>query len=228
MISFIIPAYNEEKYIKSCISSIQIASRNYEYETIVVNDNSSDKTKEIALKNGAVVIDVNYRHIGKVRNAGARSAKGNLLVFIDADTCILSTVLTEIVNNKNKYKAGCAFGKYYDLYSNKYCLFCMNLYTWVMKNLWRTGFGYFMWCNAKDFNKGFSEDLYIFEDKHFVRSFKSKEFYFGKQRVLTSGRKVRTHNFLNKLVPFFIKYCFKGKKLLKDKNELDIWYDGVR
>ena len=93
-ISIIIPTYNEEKYIGRTLESI----KNQPYkdiEVIVADSNSSDKTREIARKvyPGARIINKRERGVGIACNAAAKTAKGTLLMFIDADTSITKGLL---------------------------------------------------------------------------------------------------------------------------------------
>tara|TARA_R100000742_G_C4278310_1_gene100970 strand:+ start:2171 stop:2863 length:693 start_codon:yes stop_codon:yes gene_type:complete len=230
MISFIVPAYNEEEYIGATIVSINSSMKGFEvpYEIIVVNDNSEDKTKEIALKFDVNVIDANCRQLGKVRNVGASHAKGSVLVFVDADTGVTGPVIKEVLSKIDTHKAGCAYGVYYDLDQSPFHKRMMGVYTWFCSKVWKVCSGYFMWCNAENFKDGFDEEYYLFEDVWFSRKFHKRDFYFGKERVLTSGRKAWTHNFLLRIVPFLFKYSIKGNKLLKNRSSLGMWYDGVR
>jgi glycosyltransferase involved in cell wall biosynthesis len=95
MISFVIPAYNEERLLGRTISSIHDSTRptGLAYEVLVVNDASTDRTPAIARSLGAEVIDVQLRHIAAVRNAGARRARGEVLIFVDADTVVTPTAV---------------------------------------------------------------------------------------------------------------------------------------
>src|SRR5262245_16078791 len=88
MLSFIIPAYNEEAYLPGTLTALYAAVDKIgrEFEVIVVNDASTDATGEIARGRGARVIDVAYRQIAATRNAGGRAARGEILFFVDADT----------------------------------------------------------------------------------------------------------------------------------------------
>ncbi len=83
-ISVIIPALNEEKYIRHPISGLKRQSFK-DFETIVVDGNSTDRTREIAKSIAKVIIDTR-KGAGASRNAGADVSKGKILVFIDADT----------------------------------------------------------------------------------------------------------------------------------------------
>ena len=86
-ISVVIPAHNEEKYIKRCIDSVKDAAGVFPgiTEIIVVCNRCTDATADIARENGAVVLFNEDRCIAKVRNDGIRSAKGRIIVTIDAD-----------------------------------------------------------------------------------------------------------------------------------------------
>src|SRR5436190_22733605 len=90
MISFIVPAYNEEHELSDTLAAIREAASGATrpYEIIVVDDASTDATPEIASGAGAKVIPINRRQIAAARNAGARGVQGEYLFFIDADTWI--------------------------------------------------------------------------------------------------------------------------------------------
>src|SRR5215472_11682458 len=91
LISFVVPAYNEEALIASCLNAIaaEIARTRYAAEIIVVNNNSTDRTREIAMSIPAVrVIDEPQRGLVQARRAGCVAARGRLIANIDADTMI--------------------------------------------------------------------------------------------------------------------------------------------
>src|SRR5712692_7818106 len=88
MISFIVPAHNEEAWIGKCLASIRATMEklNEHYEVIVVDDASTDSTPRIAEQMGVRTLRVEHRKISAVRNAGARLACGEVFFFVDADT----------------------------------------------------------------------------------------------------------------------------------------------
>ena len=91
--SVVIPAYNEEQYLPRLLASIEVARRNYsggreEIEVIVADNDSTDRTSEVALSQGARVVHVTKRRIGAARNGAARTAQGAILCFIDADSAV--------------------------------------------------------------------------------------------------------------------------------------------
>jgi glycosyltransferase involved in cell wall biosynthesis len=83
-ISVIIPALNEEKYIRSTLEALE-KQQFRDFEVIVADGRSTDKTARIARKHAKVVIDYG-KNAASGRNSGAKSARGTILVFIDADT----------------------------------------------------------------------------------------------------------------------------------------------
>ncbi len=83
-ISVIIPARNEEHYIRYPMEGL--AKQTFkDFETIVVDGNSSDRTRQMAKKFAKVIVE-KERGISRARNAGAREARGSILLFLDADT----------------------------------------------------------------------------------------------------------------------------------------------
>ena len=109
-ISVIIPAHNEEKYIRRCIHSIKKADEHFKGNTeiIVVCNRCTDRTAQIAEENGARVLFNEDRCIAKVRNAGIDDAKGKIIVTIDADNRMTPGTLNEIYRllKSGKYIGG--------------------------------------------------------------------------------------------------------------------------
>lgn len=90
-LSFVIPAYNEEKDLGACLGSIlkEAADKDYDMEIIVVNNASTDKTKEIAQSfPGVKVVDEMRKGLSAARHAGFLAADGDLIANIDADTML--------------------------------------------------------------------------------------------------------------------------------------------
>lgn len=86
-ISFVIPAYNEEKNIVDCIRSIQRSTDKVtkDYEIIVVDNNCTDRTKQLAEAAGARVVQETRKGIVWARSAGLAASKSPLIANIDAD-----------------------------------------------------------------------------------------------------------------------------------------------
>ena len=103
IISIIIPAFNEIKRLPVCLESI----RHLDYprdriEVIVIDNGSTDGTRESAEKSGAVVLVDKGKNVSGLRNLGARQAKGDILAFVDADCTVSRDWLTRAVTYYEK------------------------------------------------------------------------------------------------------------------------------
>ena len=120
-ISFVIPAYNEEKLIGKCLESIQkvLAAGTYDAEIIVVNNASTDQTKEIAQQfKDVIVVDEMHKGLTFARQAGFEASTGELIANVDSDTMFtpewIPTVLAAFEKDKNLVALSGPF-IYYDL-----------------------------------------------------------------------------------------------------------------
>ncbi len=91
-ISVVVPALNEAKYLHNLFRGLE-AQKFRDFEIIVVDGGSGDRTREMARRMGARVIVERRKGIGRARNVGAAAARGRLLVFLDADTMPSSSLL---------------------------------------------------------------------------------------------------------------------------------------
>jgi GT2 family glycosyltransferase len=106
-VSVIIPALNEEKYLPRCLESLSRQSREDQFEIIVVDGGSTDRTVEVAKEYSDKVI-VEPSPVGVARNLGAEHAQGKILAFIDADTVACERWVEEIARtfDSNSNAAG--------------------------------------------------------------------------------------------------------------------------
>ena len=101
-LTIIIPAFNEEAYLLPTLDSIRAAAEqlrscsNVDIDTIVVDNNSEDRTAAVARDRGVTVVREPIQGIARARNAGARKARGEVLVFVDADVAVPHDLLQEI------------------------------------------------------------------------------------------------------------------------------------
>lgn len=109
--SIVIPVYNEEEHIGSCLQSIFDSDYdNSQYEVIVVDNGSQDRSQEIALSSGrALVFQLLEGNVGAVRNYGAAQARGQILVFIDAD-CLIDNDWLNRAEKLIRDHPNCAYG----------------------------------------------------------------------------------------------------------------------
>lgn len=108
-VSVIIPAYNADKYIEECISSL-LAQTLQEFEAICVDDGSTDSTLEILERfakedNRIKVYHQKNRYAGTARNLGMSYAEGKYLIFLDADDFFEKTLLEKVYEEAERCDA---------------------------------------------------------------------------------------------------------------------------
>jgi glycosyltransferase involved in cell wall biosynthesis len=101
-ISVVIPAFNEEKYLPSCLESISQQTFR-DFELIVVDNNSTDKTEEIAKKFGAIVVKETIQGMIPARERGFKEAKAEIIARTDADTKVTPNWLQIIYSTFQKH-----------------------------------------------------------------------------------------------------------------------------
>ena len=114
-VSVIVPAYNEEAHIASCLDAIQKQDYNGDTEVIVVNDGSTDRTAEIASKYPINLVDLKT-NVGKANalNVGIERSKGNILVFSDSDSELDGSAVRLLVSSLEEHlNAGAVAGNIY-------------------------------------------------------------------------------------------------------------------
>jgi glycosyltransferase involved in cell wall biosynthesis len=117
-VSFLILAKNEEKFIGRCLDSIFSLDRDRDttkLEVIVVNNDSSDWTRSIAIDMGAQVVDSSSKNIGDLRNVAAQNASGDFLAYIDADCTVPRSWLVSALNHFSLQSKAAAVGGYLNL-----------------------------------------------------------------------------------------------------------------
>jgi cellulose synthase/poly-beta-1,6-N-acetylglucosamine synthase-like glycosyltransferase len=104
LVSIIIPAFNEEMNLRKCLTAIQVQDFKGEKEVLLINDGSSDKTKEIASEYPITIIDLKD-NVGKANalNVGIKEAKGDILIFSDSDSYMGSTAVSTILRYFEKH-----------------------------------------------------------------------------------------------------------------------------
>ena len=240
LISVVIPAHNEEKYIGKCLKSIKIAAREISdrVEMVVVANRCTDRTAAIAKRYGAVVVENSDKCISSIRNAGVRASGGKVVVTIDADSVMYRTALAEIKDllRSGRYIGGGAIPMFDRMslgiaVSGAYV--ALNLLPIMIKGGGALSATMF-WFGRKDFDKigGFDESLVSLEDADFAKRLKALGKRYGKKYgtlkkgvVLTSSRKFDE---------FGDWYLLKNHQLTKriftgkDRQAADEFYYDVR
>ena len=170
-VSIIIPTLNEEKVLPSIMESIKIQDFN-DYEIIVADAHSTDKTREIAENYGCRVVDGGLPAAG--RNAGAAAANGDFLFFLDADVILPPGFIRNVYDEmQDRYidLATCEIKPLSDYQLDQVIHRMINLT--VILNLWLDpkAFGFCIFATKRLFNRvgGFDETIYVAEDNDFVK-----------------------------------------------------------
>lgn len=238
-ISVIIPAYNEEKYLGPTIENIKQAVGEYQkkhpfpVEIVVVNNNSTDRTEQVAREYGARVVFEARNQIAAARNAGGRAARGEIIAFLDADDHISSNLLTIVCEamTSGKYIGGGVAKIYRDKR--------LTLADWLegINNFNRRWIGVstgLIYTHKVTFKKvgGFDEQYYAAEEGRFVLALRKLGKKEGKKfcnitegYVIKSARKFEQLTTLT-LVWTGLKFVLFPWKL-RDKKACTFWYDSV-
>jgi len=241
-ISLIIPAYNEEKYIRPTLESVNRAKALYEktmkekVEVIVVDNDSTDKTAEIAREYGCRVVHFKKHNIAAVRNAGARKARGEYLAFVDADSSIIpeDTFINIHKNLEDKNVFGGGSRMRPDKINSVFGLFGFGLIDFLLYILAvdLRGLGLVLFYLRKsDFEemKGFDESFWALEDKDFgirmkkMAKAKKQKLVHLKKPVITSTRKNKAISF-SKMFRSYLKLMEKNG-VKKEENVHNMFYD---
>jgi glycosyltransferase involved in cell wall biosynthesis len=189
MLSIVIPTYNEEDYLPRLLASIRSQSF-ADYEIIVADAKSTDRTREVAAKFGARVVEGGMP--GPGRNLGAAAARGDLLLFLDADVILPDT---DWLGDKvrqfgvRQLDAGTCLvkpldGKLIDRVSHD--VFNAHMMATQFTMAHAPGFCIFATKKLHDLLKGFDPGIKLAEDHDYVE----RASYVGKFRVLT-GKSIR-------------------------------------
>lgn len=231
MISFIVPAYNEEQHIRRTLEAIHRAAESVceQYEIVVADDASSDRTGAIAAECGALVVQVSLRQIAATRNAGARAAAGDLLFFVDADTIVTPDAVGCAVA---LMRAGAVGGGATVRFDGALPLHFRALAatTVAISRLTRLSLGCFMFCTRAAFEAagGFNERLFAAEEIALSRALKRQgRFRILRETVTTSGRKVRAHSGWE-VWRALGNAALHMLGIVRGRRGLDAWYGGRR
>lgn len=232
MISFIVPAHNEQSCIGRTLQAIHATAGvvGQPHEMIVVDDASTDATADIARQHKATVLSVNHRQIAAARNAGVRVARGDRLFFVDADTTVNSDVVKSALRWMDKGAAG---GGALARFDGPVPLYARLLILWMgffMRLAGLSG-GACMFCTRNAFQAvgGFDECLYGAEDAAMSSALKREgRFVVVWPRVVTSGRRVRTMPGLQVLRGLMRMAFFPSRMLTQRSQVQEIWYNSAR
>lgn len=239
-LSIIIPAFNEERLIMHCLDSVaeSLAANQkpgFTAEIIVVDNNSTDKTAELATQAGAKVVFEPINQIGRARNSGATVATGEWLLFVDADSLLNPGMVADILNmiESGQY-VGCGSVMHMpDLpWWGKAAIQLWTIFSVVFH--WASGA--LVVCRADAFREvgGFNQELFAADEidlsqllKKWGRKHGLKFTILTRHPLVTSPRKVQLYSGWE-IVSQILRVIFSPRRSLQDKKKLPIWYDGRR
>jgi hypothetical protein len=231
MISFIVPAHNEELCLPRTLEAINDTARRVgqPFELIVVDDASTDATAEIARQYDATVVQVNHRQIAATRNSGAKAARGVHLFFVDADTLVTLPAVTSALRSMNNGAVG---GGALTKFEGPVPLYAKLLMRWLGFFIKLAGIsgGAFLFCTRDAFNAvgGFNEKLYGAEDAAISGAFKrAGPFVIIPERLFTSGRRLRAMSGLQTFA-VLLRVAFLPSDLTRRSSVEKVWYNSNR
>ena len=239
-VSIVVPAFNEEKLIAQTLGAIGAAAaafvqRGWETEVIVCDNNSTDRTAAIARTAGATVVFEPVNQISRARNAGAGAARGDWIVFVDAD----SQPTRELFDDAAQAMASgdCLAGGATIRYDTKRLDVRVPLAMWnVVSRLMRWVAGSFIFCEARAFREigGFSENFYAAEEVEFIRRLKpvaraqrKRIVVLHRHPILSSARKAELYQWREMWLVLFRFATSRGRSL-RNRDDCYPWYDGRR
>jgi glycosyltransferase involved in cell wall biosynthesis len=231
MISFIVPAYNEEHELSGTLAAIRAAASAAArpYEIIVVDDASTDTTPKIASGAGAKVIPIDRRQIAAARNAGVRSARGEYLFFIDADTRINRAHVSGAIAALEAGYVGGSARVAMDGFVPVWGRFLLLGFSLIYFGL-NLGAGAFLFTTRHNFDAigGFDEQYFAGEEVYFTLALKKcGRFRVLREPVVTSARKLRMYP-ARKFLRYFFGAIVAGPRGVRSRARLRLWYDGKR
>src|SRR5882672_1502971 len=229
-ISLVVPAFNEERLLPGSLSSVRAAMQGFarfgwRSELIVCDNNSTDRTAEIAKSAGAEVVFEPVNQISRARNAGAARAAGDWIFFVEADAI----------------RAGCLAGGSTVAFEDPHPGSALLTGIWVaiwnaLSRINKWAAGSFIFCDAAAFREtgGFSEELYAGEEidlfrrlKRLARREKRAIVILHRHPLRTSNRKLRLYG-SREFFRFMVKTVASRGRTLKSREDCFVWYDGRR
>ena len=227
MISFIVPAYNEERLLGPTLDALHAAAQavGESYELVVVDDGSTDRTALVAQHRGALPVSVAHRQIAAARNSGARAARGELFIFVDADTIVYEATIRGVVDAWRDGAVGGGAAVEFDGTVPLYARLLLPVLVRLFRAA-RLAAGCFLFCTRSAFVavNGFDEAFFGAEEVVMSRALKRHgKFVVLRHAVITSGRKLRTHS-AREILMVMCRLVLRGSNAVKQRQGMELWY----
>ena len=239
-ISVVVPAFNEEKFLGETLASIRaaikpITARGWAMELIVCDNNSTDRTAEIARTAGAEVVFEPVNQIARARNTGASRATGDWLLFVDADSHPSPALLSDMADAIAQ--GDCLAGGstvWFDRFH--FGALPANLLWNALSRSLKWMAGSFIFCETASFRAvgGFSHELFASEELDLTRRLKERAAQLGRRIVIlhrhplrTSARKMQLYTVRDHLA-FLARLAWTRGAVVRDPKQCPIWYEGRR
>lgn len=237
-LSVVVPAYNEERLLAASLESIKAAASAFDggwaWELIVCDNNSTDRTAEIARAAGAKVVFEPHNQIARARNTGAAAASGDWLLFVDADSTPTRALFADL---RHTIERGDVVAGGSTIAPAGTPGFRAAIRGWnAISRATRWAAGAFIFCERATFVSlgGFSQELYASEELELFRRLKREARAAGRRIVilhrhplLTSDRKVRLYSW-RELLGYMGNFVLRPRRSLRNAAECQPWYDGRR
>lgn len=222
-ISVVIPVFNEEQHISSCLDSL-IKQEVKPDEIIIVDNNSTDKSMRLAKKYPMRIVSEKKQGMIYARNTGFNTASYEIIVKCDADTIVPFDWIKRIKHNFEKEKIDALSGPIYfnDLPLVNESTLPTRVYAQFMKTIQRheTLLGPNMALTKKIWeiikNEVCLDDKKVHEDIDLaihIKQHHGKIKFDPELKVYTSGRRIK-----NNPLSFFVEYPIRVLKTLKSHN----------
>lgn len=231
MLSIIIPTYNEEKYLPKLLQSIK--DQNFtDYEIIVADAHSTDKTREIAKSYGCKIVDGGTPAVG--RNKGVKTAHGEYLLFLDADVILTEGYLHSAMDEFIENDQGIAISQLIplsDSRKDKLLHDFANLFMRSIQSIKPHGAGCYGILTIKSLHEeinGFDESYDFGEDSNYIEKIGKKSTFrvLKKSKLLISTRRLEKEGLKN-LAKIYAKstlYDFLGKRITAGELNYNFGY----
>lgn len=233
--SFVVPAYNEEACLPEtldCLLGLVGAVESHRGEVVVVDNNSTDRTAELATARGARVVFESHRQIARSRNAGGKAARGRYLFFVDADTTIPESLLRESLTalDSGAVVGGGALVRFDRMPDEPAARRLLKVWLWLSKTM-KWACGAYVFCLREAFLEvdGFDERFYASEEIHFSRRLKrwgrrhEKRMVILDGPIVSSARKLEwfTVGYMRRLVISLVLCPWR----LRSREACAFWYE---